>query len=90
MIRGSSADQELVGRKPGQNLPTSRRDPIHKRMPHNAYIRLGWYGERTVKESYLLQLPLKGTCIVHVRLPIGRCHEIDHPPICHARSSPIR
>ena len=29
----------------------------------------------TVKESYLLQLPLKDSCIVHVRLPIGR-----HPP----------
>ena len=26
----------------------------------------------TVKESYLLQLPLKDSCIVHVWLPIGR------------------
>ena len=26
----------------------------------------------TVKESYLLQLPLKDSCIVHIRLPIGR------------------
>ena len=26
----------------------------------------------TVKESYLLQLPPKDSCIVHVQLPIGR------------------
>ena len=41
-------------------------------MARNAYIRIGWYGECTVTEPYLLQLPLKDTCIVHVRLPIGR------------------
>ena len=64
---------DVVGGKSGQNLPTSCRDPIHiGQMSHNAYIRVGWYGERTVKESYLLQLLLKESCIVHVRLPIGR------------------
>ena len=64
---------DVVGGKSGQNLPTSCRNPIHiSRMAHHAYIRVGWYGERMVKESYLLQLPLKDSCIVHVRLPIGR------------------
>ena len=64
---------DAIGGESGQNHPTSRRDPIHiGRMARNAYIRIGWYGERTVTESYLLQLPLKDTCIVHVRLPIGR------------------
>ena len=67
---------DVVGGKSGQNLPTSRRDPIHiGRMAHNAYIRVSWYGEHTVKESYLLQLPLEDSCIVHVRLPIGRRHQ---------------
>ena len=64
---------DVVGGKSGQNLPTSRLDPIHiGRMARNACIRAGWYGERTVKESYLLQLPLEDSCIVHVRLPISR------------------
>ena len=37
---------DVVGGKSGQNHLTSRRNPIHiGRMAHNAYIRVGWYGE---------------------------------------------
>ena len=36
----------VVGGKSGQNLPMSRWDPTHiGQMVHNAYIRVGWYGE---------------------------------------------
>ena len=62
---------DVDGGKSGQNHPTSHQNPIHiSRMACNAYLRVGWYGEGV----YLLQLPLKDSCIAHVRLPIGRRH----------------
>ena len=65
---------DVVGGNSGRNHPTSRRHTIHiGRMARNVsvgtresynIVRLpGWYGERV-----LLTL----SCVVHVRLPIGR------------------
>ena len=39
----------------------------------------------TVKKSYLLQLPLKDSCLVHVRLPISR-RPPDEAPTADAGS----
>ena len=57
---------DVVGGKSGRNHPTSRRDLIQiGRMARNAYIRGGWYGEGVLFITTL-------SCVVHVRLPIGR------------------
>ena len=67
---------DVVGGNSGRNHPTSRRHTIHiGRVARNAsvgtresynIVRLpGWYGERVLFITTL-------SCIVHVRLPIGR------------------
>ena len=66
----------VVGGQSGRNHPTSRRHHINiGRMARNAHIRVGWYegvvrlpgwyGERVLFITTL-------SCVVHVRLPIGR------------------
>ena len=75
---------DAVGGNSGRNHPTSRRHTIHiGRVACNAsvgtresynIVRLpGWYGERVLFITTL-------SCVVHVRLPIGRCPMPDHPP----------
>ena len=66
---------DVVGGKSGQNHPTSRRDP---------FTLAEWHTMRTIasvgtvsvrrRSIDLLQLPVKDSCIVHVRLLIGRRH----------------
>ena len=67
---------DAVGGNSGRNHPTSRRHTIHiGRVACNAsvgtresynIVRLpGWYGERVLFITTL-------SCVVHVRLPIGR------------------
>ena len=67
---------DAVGGNSGRNHPTSRRHTIHiGRVACNAsvgtresynIVRLpGWYGERVLSITTL-------SCVVHVRLPIGR------------------
>ena len=70
---------DVVGGKSGRNHPTSRRYPIHiGRMARDAYICFGWY-EGVVQhctppgwygEGVLFITTL--SCVVHVRLPVGR------------------
>ena len=48
---------------------------VRTRESYNIVRLPGWYGERVLFITTL-------SCAVHVRLPIGRCHEIDHPPPC--------
>ena len=44
-------------------------------------VRLpGWYGERVLFITTL-------SCVVHIRFPISRCHEIDYPLTLTAQSS---
>ena len=76
---------DVVGGNSGRNHPTSRRHTIHiGRMARNVstvgtresynIVRLpGWYGERVLFITTL-------SCVLHVRLPIGRCPMPDHPP----------
>ena len=60
---------DLVGGKLEQSNPVSCRDPLTLADWHiiHTSVSVG-----TVKESYLLQLHLKDSCIVHVWLLIGR------------------
>ena len=69
---------DVVGGNSGRNHPTSRRHTIHiGRMARNVSIRVGWYeGVNIVRlpgwygERVLFITTL--SCVVHVRLPIGR------------------
>ena len=57
---------DVVGGKSGQ----CRSIGTHSHWPNGAMRTFALVG--TVKESYLLQLPLEHSGIVHVRLPIGQ------------------
>ena len=46
---------------------------VGTRESYNSVRLPGWYGERVLFITTL-------SCVVHVRLPIGRCPMPDHPP----------
>ena len=60
---GLRHSRRRIGIKPCNAFPTSRWDPIHicQTVAMRTFTSVG-----TVKESYILQLPLKDSCIVHV------------------------
>ena len=47
-----------------------------RREPYNIVRLPCWYGEGVLFITTLIR-------VVHIRLPIGRCHEIDYPPFAN-------